>query len=380
LIAQNHITKRSTGFYNNRILYPVYFIMQKFIILLFSLVICQEIYGQLQTQQKMNMFDTRNIPTVIAEKPFNPTEVCGRLKTAMQGAGRDSDAIMKILSHHNRDQRYELAATYKALYGEDLVLALQREYDGKIQDAIQYLFWPTEKMYAREFREAVKGFGTDEEALIEMIVGLDGQELRKISSAYQQMYDKKLAKDVRDDTSGYFRELLLTLLEGRAEETSPYPSQVPRNTAEALKNLEVGHWKDQKDTIREIFCKKSFTELRAMFAEYEKFSGHTIEDAIEREFTKDPKNTLLSIVKCVRNRPLFFAEQLGKAIPNVGIKHEIIHRIIIGRSEIDLGNIKEEFFKKYGKGIDIFLKHVLEGYYWDLMVQLAGYEPQFFTN
>uniref|UniRef100_A0A336MLI0 Annexin n=1 Tax=Culicoides sonorensis TaxID=179676 RepID=A0A336MLI0_CULSO len=333
---------------------------------------------QLGGSSPMQPGGQRNIPTVIPERPFNPTATCAILKTALQGVGRDSETIMKILANHTRDQRFELAATYKALYGKDLVQEIMREYDGKLQDVIQYLFWPTEKMYAREFREATRGFGTNEEALIEMCVSLDGQELRKISSAYQQMYEKKLEKDIRDDTSGFFQELLITLLEGRQPDTAPYPTQVPRNTAEALKNL--NKWDNQKDTIRDIFCKRSFAELRQTFEEYEKLSGQKIETAIENNFKKDVKTTLLAIVKCARNRNEYFAETLSKAIPNVGVKHDILHRIIVGRCEIDLGNIKEVFYSKYNKSIDIWLKHILEGYYWDLMVQLAGYQPNFFTN
>ncbi|KAJ6643197.1 Annexin-B12 [Pseudolycoriella hygida] len=64
---------------------------------------------------------------------------------------------------------------------------------------------------------------------------------------------------------------------------------------------------------------------------------------------------------------------------NFGIKHNVLHRIIIGRSEIDLGNIKEEFAKMNKEGIDVWLKSTIEGYYWDLIVQLAGYKPEYFN-
>lgn len=61
-------------------------------------------------------------------------------------------------------------------------------------------------------------------------------------------------------------------------------------------------------------------------------------------------------MKCARNRPEFFADQLIKSMSNFGIKHNVLHRIIVGRSEIDLGNIKEEFTKINGSGINVWLK------------------------
>lgn len=239
-----------------------------------------------------------NIPTVRGAMPFNPVQTCSELKTALAGVGRDSAKIMRILGTHNRAQRYELAATYKSLYGKDLVDELIREYynQPKFEDALQYIFWPAEKMYAREYREAVRGLGTNEQALIEMTVTLTADELKKTAAAYQQKYEKKLDKDVKDDTSGFFKDVLLCLIQdGRQSDTAPFPSQTPKNTADALANLGSGNWGKQKDTIRDIFCKKSFPELKVMFAEYEKQTGQSIEIAIDREFKRYEKKLLLSI-------------------------------------------------------------------------------------
>lgn len=232
--------------------------------------------------------------------PFNPVQTCSELKAALAGVGRDSAKIMRILGTHNRAQRYELAATYKSLYGKDLVSELIREYynNPKFEDALQYIFWPTEKMFAREYREAVRGLGTNELALIEMTVMLTADDLRKTAAAYQQKYEKRLDKDVKDDTSGFFKDVLLCLIQdGRQPDSAPYPAQTPRNTAEALVNLGSSNWKKQKDTIRDIFCKKSFPELKAMFEEYKNIAGHTIESVIEREYSRYEKKLLLSIGK-----------------------------------------------------------------------------------
>lgn len=215
----------------------------------------------------------------------------------MEGIGRNSEAIMKILATHTFDQRYEIAATYKTLYNQDLVRRLSTEYDGKILDVFQYLFWPREKMYAREFYEAMQGLGTNEYALIEMCVSLDAQELRKVSSAYQQLYEKLLATDIKGDTSGFFRDLLLELLKGREPDNSPNSVQFPRYTVETLNSFGHGQWSKNKDKIIDIFCKKSFTELREIFAEYELRNGHKIEIDIESEFSSDAKKTLLGIGK-----------------------------------------------------------------------------------
>lgn len=242
------------------------------------------------------------IPTVVPARPFNPEHTCELLKLSMEGIGRNSETIMKILATHTFEQRYELAATYKTLYNKDLVQRLFQEYDGKILDVIQFLFWPRERMYAREFRDAMVGLGTDENALIEMCTSLDGADLRRVNGAYINLYDKTLESDIKGDTSGFFRDLLVELIKGREPDNSPNSVQLPRYTVDMLNNLGSGQWSNNKDTIRDIFCKKSFTELREIFAEYEHRNGRKIEDDIENEFKSDAKRTLLAIGNLRKNK------------------------------------------------------------------------------
>lgn len=244
-----------------------------------------------------SIYDYPDRPTIRNKIPFDAAREAHDIHDSIKGVGRDNLKLVKTLSGMSWAQRFETAATYKALFGRDCLADVAAKYEGKHQDAIEYLFWPIAKMYAREYREAVRGIGTNEEALIEMTASLTPDELRKVAAAYQEKYEKKLEKDVKDDTSGFFRDLLLALLEGRQPDTISYPMQSPRNTAEALNNIGNGNWDKQKDTIRDIFCKRSIQELRHTFEEYERLSGHKIEDAIEREFKKDAKKLLLAIGK-----------------------------------------------------------------------------------
>ncbi len=234
---------------------------------------------------------------MVPARPFNPQHTCELLKLSMQGIGRDSETIMKILATHTFDQRYEIAATYKMLYNQDLVQKLFTEYDGKILDVIQFLFWPRERMYAREFHDAMQGLGTDEDALVEMCASLDGPDLRRVNGAYINMYEKTLETDIKGDTSGFFRDLLVELIKGREPDNSPNSVQLPRYTVDILNNLGRGQWSNNKDTIRDIFCKKSFTEIAEIVAEYERRNGHKIEVDIESEFSSDAKRTLVAIGK-----------------------------------------------------------------------------------
>ncbi len=67
---------------------------------------------------------------------------------------------------------------------------------------------------ADDLRNAMKGFGTNEQALIKVMAGLDPLQVNSVKAAYQQRHHRDLLKDVHGETSGYFRDGLEAMIRG----------------------------------------------------------------------------------------------------------------------------------------------------------------------
>lgn len=60
-------------------------------------------------------------------------------------------------------------------------------------------------------------------------------------------------------------------------------------------------------------------------------------------------------VECVQSPPAFFAKRIYDAVNGVGTDDNTLIRIIVSRSEIDLGTIKQEFERIYDKTLESYV-------------------------
>ena len=65
--------------------------------------------------------------------------------------------------------------------------------------------------FATRVNKAVKGWGTNNNLLIRILVTRDEIDMPQIKKCYKELYKKDMLEDIKDDTSGDYRELLIEL-------------------------------------------------------------------------------------------------------------------------------------------------------------------------
>lgn len=128
-----------------------------------------------------------------------------------------------------------------------------------------------------------------------------------------------------------------------------------RDATELLKagELQVG---TDESTFNMVLCQRNYQQLKLVCDEYAKMTGHTLEKAIQKEFSGDIKEGLMAILETVNNKHSFFAERLKRSMAGMGTNDAQLIRIIVTRSEVDLMDIKTSFEVMFGKSLKSWIK------------------------
>uniref|UniRef100_A0A8C1RKJ0 Annexin n=1 Tax=Cyprinus carpio TaxID=7962 RepID=A0A8C1RKJ0_CYPCA len=291
--------------------------------------------------------------TVKAHGGFNAKNDAEVLYKAMKGLGTDEDAILQLLTARSNAQRQEIKAAYKTLHGNDLVDDLKSELGGKFESLIVALMTPPIMYDVTSLRDSIKGAGTDEKVLIEILASRLPNEVNQIKSLYKQEHNDDLEEDVTGDTGGNFRRMLVVLLQA------------------LLAAGEQKYGTDEGQFIT-ILGNRSNAHLRRVFDEYRKISGYEIEESIQRETSGTLQEVLLAVVKCARGVPGYFAESLYNAMKGSGTDDQKLIRIMVSRSEVDMMDIRAEFRKRFATSLHKTIQGDTSGDYRKALLLLCG--------
>ena len=301
-----------------------------------------------------------------------PQDDADALKKAMKGIGCDKKAITEICVHRTNAQRLEIVKAYKTSYGRDLIADLKSELHGHFEDAIIAFFTDPIEYDADELRKAMKGLGTNEDTLIEIIASRPPAVLQQIKAKFNEKYKRDLEADVKSETSGTLRKLLIALLQGgRSTNTMPDPSRCAQIAEEIYKAGEAKLGTDES-VFNKYFCTLSPHELAAVAKEYHKLTQHTILQAIDKEFSGDSKKALRTIVYATLSPSEYFATRVNDAVKGLGTKDHLLIRAIVTRSEIDMPQIKQYYKQLFGKDMYEDVKNDISGEYRNLLLGIIG--------
>uniref|UniRef100_A0A674AUS1 Annexin n=1 Tax=Salmo trutta TaxID=8032 RepID=A0A674AUS1_SALTR len=310
-------------------------------------------YADMSTIWKMSsssLFFQRGFRGSIKDFPgADPLRDVEVLRKAMKGFGTDEQAIIDLLGSRSNRQRVPMLMAFKTSYGKDLVKDLKSELSGNFEKLVLAMLKTPSQLDAYELKEAIKGAGTDEACLIEILSSRSNAEIRELNQVYKTEYKKSLEDAISGDTSGHFRRLLISLAQGNRDERETVDISVAKQDAQALYAAGENKVGTDESKFNAILCSRSKSHLRAGNYRGEEW-----------------------YFKCIKNTPAYFAERLYKSMKGAGTKDKTLIRIMVTRSEVDMLDIRQEYVKNYGKSLYTDISGDTSGDYKKLLLKLCG--------
>ncbi|KAK6119227.1 hypothetical protein DH2020_047042 [Rehmannia glutinosa] len=138
-----------------------------------------------------------------------------KLHEAIEAKKLDDDELVRVLSTRNVFQLRETFKCYKDNYGKSIDQDIMACGKGILESIMKVVIWcidSPEKHFAEVIRAAIVGLGTDEESLTRAIVTRAEIDMMKTRGEYYNANKSSLDNAVIGDTSGDYKDFLMTLL------------------------------------------------------------------------------------------------------------------------------------------------------------------------
>ena len=195
----------------------------------------------------------------------------------------------------------------------------------------------------------MKGIGSDKDVIAEVVCFRNFDRLNKIKVKFKEMYKKDLIPEIKSETSGDFREIVLKLLENPRNKNASPNLENCKKIAEELYNAGENKIGTNESVFIKYFTSLSPEELQLVSKEYHKNYGKNIVQVIKSEFGGNDQKILLNILYGLYNASEYFARKIFDAVDGAGTADDQLIRCIVSRCEIDMRMIKKYFKQIYKK-------------------------------
>ncbi|KAL4882634.1 hypothetical protein BJY04DRAFT_186603 [Aspergillus karnatakaensis] len=222
---------------------------------------------------------------------------------------------------------------------------------------------------AEQLRKAMKGFGTDEKLLIQVLSKLGPLEVLAVRDSYDKHIKRNLVNDVKSETSSYFRQGLLAILEGPLM----YDTALAR---EAVQGIGTKEW-----LLNDVLLGRKNNDLKAISDSYERVYGRKLQKDVESDLsfkTKTLFNNVLRMSRHDENQPIdprtieAEAQNIhGATAARVVNNADEVSSIFARSSNAELGALSRAFQDRYHTSLEAHIEKEFSGHMKDALLHIV---------
>lgn len=293
-----------------------------------------------------------------------------KLETALKS--KDENTITEISISHSNAERVKLREDYKSKFNRELLEDIQKNMKGDLCTLLISIYRDPVEYDAELLYRAMKGIGTDDDILIEVICFRSTERLNQIKEKFKESYGKELVKEVESECSGEYKNTLKALLESERSQNKNPDLENCKNIAEELYKAGEGKLGTNDTVFVKYFTTLSPEELMLVGKEYHKSHKKNLVEVIESEMSGELNKVLKCILYGLISPSEYFARQISVAVKGVGTNDTQLIRSVVSRADEDMKMIKRYYKKLFNKDMAEEVKADTSGNYQKILLHLIG--------
>ncbi|XP_075572052.1 annexin A6 isoform X2 [Pelecanus crispus] len=343
-----------------------------------------------------------------------------RLYKAMKGLGTRDNTLIRIMVSRSEIDMLDIREIFRTKYEKSLHNMIKEDTSGEYKEAllklcggdddsageffpeaaqVAYRMWELSAVAkvelrgtvqpaggfnddsdAQVLRKAMKGLGTDEGAIIEVVTQRSNTQRQQILKAYKAHYGRDLMADLKSELSGSLAKLILGLM------LTP-----PQYDAKQLRKAVEGAGTDES-TLIEIMATRNNQEIAAINKAYQEAYHKRLEDDLSSDTSGHFKRILVSLALGNRNEGpenLTQAHEDAKKLADVSSNESSdsletrFLTILCTRSYPHLRRVFQEFIKMTNHDVEHAIRKRMSGDVRDAflaIVRSVKNKPAFFAD
>nr|OQO17121.1 hypothetical protein B0A51_16416 [Rachicladosporium sp. CCFEE 5018] len=304
------------------------------------------------------------------------SRVADDLRSSMKGFGTKEDLLIKTLASLGPLEVASAKQAFQQRHKRDLMKDVHSETSGYFRDGLEAIIRGPLDQDCHTLYESIKGLGTKEAAMNEVLLARSNADLNAIKIRYQQLYKRTVEADVRGDLSMKTEQMFdMVMAARRAEESTPViPQQIDADVQELYKATS-GRAGTDEITVCAIMTRLSNAQLRALSQAYQNRYQRALSATLSSEFSGHMKDALLYILGSAEDPAKHDASLLEDSMAGLGTKDTALVRriVMVHWSRERLQQCKAAYRHFYKKDLAARIRGETRGDYEKLMVACIGH-------
>jgi len=229
---------------------------------------------------------------------------------------------------------------------------------------------------ARRLKEAMRGIGTQDSVLIDIIAHRDRMQRMMIVAEYKNLFQADLLKDLESETSGHYRQVLLLLMK-------------PRDQMLAELIHEATSGAGTNDGVLIDLMTQFPYELPSVAAAYLRIYGKSLESVLKSETSGSYEDALVALLNIPRPPPQVIdnvraesdAESFYRAGEGrLGTNERTYINLIASNSFQQLCLMDQFYRRSHPKGMEHAIKSETSGHFQDTLLACITAPDRYFAS